>query len=149
MEKTNDPVFFYEHEFYPFSNFSSFQIEWKGKLWPTSEHVYQAEKFEEGEVKEKMRGMRSAHEVFKYAEAHKDERRNDWGGVKVSLMKEILKAKVAQHPYVLKKLRDSGDRMLIENSWRDPEWGWGPEKNGKNLLGKLWMEVREEVRLPL
>jgi predicted NAD-dependent protein-ADP-ribosyltransferase YbiA (DUF1768 family) len=34
---------------------------------------------------------------------------------------------------------------LIEDSWRDDFWGWGENKDGKNMLGKLWMEVREEV----
>lgn len=34
---------------------------------------------------------------------------------------------------------------LIEDSWRDSYWGWGPNKDGNNHLGKLWMEVRKEV----
>lgn len=62
-------------------------------------------------------------------------------------MKEIIRAKVAQHPYVKKKLIESGDRELVENSWRDDFWGWGPNKDGQNHLGKLWMEVRKEILL--
>jgi predicted NAD-dependent protein-ADP-ribosyltransferase YbiA (DUF1768 family) len=61
-------------------------------------------------------------------------------------MKEILREKVRQHPYVLKKLIESGNKELIEDSWRDDFWGWGPNKDGKNMLGKLWMEIREEVK---
>jgi hypothetical protein len=34
---------------------------------------------------------------------------------------------------------------LIENSWRDDFWGWGPNRDGKNQLGKLWMEIRSEL----
>ena len=30
---SNNPIFFYEHEFYVFSNFLSFMLGWKGKLW--------------------------------------------------------------------------------------------------------------------
>lgn len=145
QEKSTDPVFFYEHEFYVFSNFSSFAIEWKGKLWPTSEHAYHSEKFEDEKMKEEIRNMRSAHEALKFAELHKPERRKDWDEVKLGIMKEILHAKVAQHPYVKKKLLESGDRELIEDSWRDDFWGWGPNKDGANHLGKLWMEVRTEV----
>lgn len=139
------PIFFYEREFYPFSNFSSFQIEWEGRLWPTSEHAYQAEKFENEEVKEKIRAMRSAHEAFKFAEVDKGSRRSDWDEVKLGIMKKILHMKVSQHPYVFKKLNDSGDRELVEDSWRDDFWGIGPNKDGMNHLGKLWMEVRDEV----
>ncbi|MBX4215712.1 NADAR family protein [Candidatus Parcubacteria bacterium] len=144
MEK--EPIFFYEHEFYVFSNFSSFAIEWKGKLWPTSEHAYQAERFDDTATKEIVRAMRSAHEAFKYAQANKGKQRGDWNEIKLGVMKEILSEKVRQHSYVKKKLLESSDRTLIEDSWRDDFWGWGPNKDGKNHLGKLWMEVRAEAR---
>lgn len=36
----------------------------------------------------------------------------------------------------------AGDRELVEDSWRDDFWGWGPNRDGKNMLGKLWMELR-------
>jgi ribA/ribD-fused uncharacterized protein len=145
MEKSNEPVFFYEHEFYVFSNFSSFMIEWKGKLWPTSEHAYHSEKFEDEGMKEEIRNSRSAHAALKFAEANKDKRKKNWDDIKLGVMKEILHAKVEQHPYVMKKLLESGEREIVEDSWRDDFWGWGPNKDGKNHLGKLWMEVRKEV----
>lgn len=144
--RMNEPVFFYEHEFYVFSNFSSFMIEWKGKLWMTSEHVYHSERFDEEGRKDAVRTMRSAYDAFTYAQENKSFQRSDWNDVKVGIMKEILRAKVAQHAYVKKKLLESGERELIEDSWRDDFWGWGPNKDGKNQLGKLWMEVRTEVK---
>ena len=61
-------------------------------------------------------------------------------------MKSILRAKADQHEYVRRKLLATGDRELIEDSWRDDFWGWGPNRDGKNMLGKLWMEVRDELR---
>ncbi|KKT14530.1 MAG: hypothetical protein UW76_C0049G0002 [Parcubacteria group bacterium GW2011_GWF2_44_8b] len=143
---TEKQIFFYGQEFYVLSNFSSFQIEWKGKLWPTSEHIYQAEKFEDENLREKIRNCRSAHTALKLAQSNKDNNRNDWHKVNLPVMKEILHAKVAQHPYVKEKLLATGDRELIEDSWRDDFWGWGPNKDGENHLGKLWMEVRDELR---
>jgi ribA/ribD-fused uncharacterized protein len=139
-------IFFYEHEFYVFSNFSSFAIEWKGKLWPTSEHAYQAEKFDDETLREQIRAARSAHDAMKLAQANRTLYRTGWDEMKLRIMKQILHAKVAQHPYVKKKLLESGDKELIENSWRDDFWGWGPNKDGKNNLGKLWMEVRDDIR---
>jgi len=143
---TEKQIFFYEHNFYIFSNFSSFQLEWKGELWPTSEHVYHSEKFDDKDLKERIRNTRSAHDSLKLAQENKDKYRKNWDEVKLKIMKEILHAKVAQHHYVKKKLLDSGNRELIEDSWRDSYWGWGPNKDGENHLGKLWMEVRDEVR---
>jgi ribA/ribD-fused uncharacterized protein len=141
-----DSIYFYEHEYYVFSNFSSFMIEWKGRLWMTSEHVYHSERFDDEKMKETILNTRSAHDAFTYAQVNKQLSRSDWSDIKVGIMKEILHAKVAQHPYVRKKLLESGERKLVEDSWRDDFWGWGPNKDGKNMLGKLWMEVREEVR---
>lgn len=143
---TEKQIFFYENEFYVFSNFSSFMLEWKGKLYMTSEHVYHSEKFEDEEIKEQIRNTRSAHDAMKLAQANEDKYRADWGDIELKVMKDILRAKVEQHPYVKKKLLQSGDKELIEDSWRDAFWGWGPDKDGKNHLGKLWMEVREEIR---
>jgi ribA/ribD-fused uncharacterized protein len=143
---TDERICFYEQDFYIFSNFSSFMLEWDGKLWPTSEHAYQAARFADPEVKELIRNMRSAHDALKYMEANRDKSMPGWADTKLSVMKRILFAKVEQHPYVKKKLLDSGDRELVENSWRDSFWGWGPNKDGANHLGKLWMEVREEYR---
>mgnify|MGYP001560166545 CR=1 FL=1 len=143
---TEKQIFFYEHEFYVFSNFSSFMLEWKGKLYPTSEHAYHSEKFDDAETKEQIRNIRSAHDSEKFANANKDKQRKDWSEIKLDVMKNVLRAKVEQHPYVKKKLLESGDKELIEDSWRDSYWGWGPNKDGENHLGKLWMEVREEFK---
>lgn len=60
-------------------------------------------------------------------------------------MKDIVREKLHQHPYIQKKLRETGDRELIEVSPVDSFWGWGPDRNGRNELGKIWMELREEL----
>jgi len=143
---TDKQILFYENEFYVFSNFSSFAVKWKGKLYMTSEHAYHSEKFEDENLKEQIRNARSAHVALKITEANKDKYRDDWDEIKLKVMKEILRAKVEQHPYIKKKLIESGDKKLIEDSWRDSYWGWGSNKDGENHLGKLWMEVRNEFR---
>jgi hypothetical protein len=138
-------IFFYENEFYVFSNFSSFKIKWKGELWMTSEHAYHAEKFDDIDIKKQIMDALSAHDAMKIAQNNEESYRKNWNEIKLGVMKEILRAKVEQHPYVKKKLIESADKELIENSWRDSYWGWGPDKDGENHLGKLWMEVRDEV----
>jgi ribA/ribD-fused uncharacterized protein len=140
-------VFFYEQDFYVLSNFSAFSLEWKGLMFATSEQAYHWEKFpDHPTLRHLIHYSRSAHEGFKFAEAHKLARRRDWDDVKVGIMLEILRAKAAQHEYVRRKLLATGDRELIEDSWRDDFWGWGPNRDGKNMLGKLWMQVRAGLR---
>lgn len=148
----DERVGFYERDHYYMSNFSAFAVSWRGVLWPTSEHAYQAAKFPpDSALYEAIRFARSAHDAFKIAEANAKAATNvNWGsdGVrfKVRIMKEILRAKADQHEYVRRKLLATGDRELIEDSWRDDFWGWGPNRDGTNQLGKLWMEVRAELR---
>lgn len=151
-------VLFYEQDFYVLSNFSSFTLHRYSTVFPTSEHAYHWEKFANWpaamcrrandliDISDQICRAPSAHEAFKIAERNKGLRRPDWDDVKVGIMRDILRAKVAQHEYVRRKLLATGDRELIENSWRDDYWGWGPNKDGQNMLGKLWMEVRAELR---
>lgn len=144
---TDKQVFFYEQDFYVLSNFSAFTLQWRGLRFDTSEAAYHYEKFPDHQgVRSEISNAPSAHEAFKIAERNKAHRRSDWDAVKVSIMRDILRAKAEQHEYVRRKLLATGDRCLIENSWRDDFWGWGPNRDGQNMLGRLWMEVRAELR---
>lgn len=145
---TEQQVFFYEQDFYVLSNFSAFNLEWEGRTFPTSEHAYQWEKFAPHytALRDYIQHAPSAHEAFKLAERNKHCRRDDWGSVKTGIMLNILRAKAAQHEYVRRKLLATGARELIENSWRDDFWGWGPNRDGRNMLGRLWEKVRAELR---
>jgi ribA/ribD-fused uncharacterized protein len=145
---TEEMVCFYEQDFYVLSNFSSFQVEIWGNLFPTSEHAYHWAKFigTEPEVQDMILEAKSAHDAFKIANSQKMFRRQNWDDIKADVMKEILMAKVQQHEYVRRKLLATGSRLLVENSWRDDVWGWGPNKDGQNLLGKIWMGIRDELK---
>lgn len=137
---------FYESEYYFLSNFSAFTVEWRDQLWMTSEHAYQAEKFIENDIQQQILNARSAHDAKQIAKANKEHARKDWGDVKLSIMKDICRNKLNQHPYILSKLKESGDAVLVETSHKDAYWGWGPNKDGENHLGKIWMELREELK---
>lgn len=144
---TPERVRFYEHDFYVLSNFSAFTLYRRGLRFDTSEAAYHFEKFPgQPEIGCAIKNAPSAHEAFKLAERHKAERRPDWDAVKIDIMRDILRAKADQHEYVRRKLLATGDRELVEDSWRDDFWGWGPNRDGQNMLGKLWMEVRAELR---
>jgi len=61
-------------------------------------------------------------------------------------MEDLLRLKISQNPYVKKKLLDTKDYYIVEDSPKDSFWGWGPNRDGVNQLGKLWMKLREEIR---
>lgn len=147
MEKTDKPVLFYENQFYMCSNFSSFEVVWKGEIWKTSEYAYQAAKFENEKIRQEIRNTRSSHDAMKLAKiVYNDQKRKNWHDIKLQVMEDIVRAKLSQHFYIQKKLLQTGDRELIENSPRDDFWGWGQNKDGKNHLGRIWMKLRDELR---
>ncbi len=143
--ETLEPVKFYEGPFYMFSNFASFAVVWRGKLWPTSEHAYQAAKFNHPTLQEGIRKATSAHMAKKIAEQYDEQKRPDWHEVNVAIMEEILRAKLEQHPYIREKLIKTGERKMIEDSPKDAFWGRGPDHQGQNHLGRIWMKLREEI----
>ena len=147
-EKMDEVIGFYPREFYPFDNFSSFKVEWNGYLFASVEEAYQAASFmgSDEELVEKIKKSHSADEAQRIAYANRDKRREDWDDVKISIMEELLRLKIEQNPYVKKKLLQTGDYMIVEDSPKDDFWGWGPNRNGQNNLGKLWMKLREELK---
>lgn len=149
---TASQVFFYEQEFYVLSNFSAFRLKWHGVDFDTSEHAYQWSKFSYPgnsqaafDAADAILKARSAHEAFKIAEQNRVHINPDWNRNRVDIMRQILFAKAEQHEYVKRKLLETGTRELIEDSWRDPFWGWGGDRRGQNVLGKLWMGIRDEL----
>ena len=69
-----------------------------------------------------------------------------WAAKKIERMRQVLLAFFRQHEDLRKQLFDTGDALLLEDSNMDAFWGLGPKGNGKNMLGKLLMEVREKLR---
>jgi hypothetical protein len=148
LEVSGKIIAFYEREYYCFSNFSSFAVRWKGRLWQTSEHAYQAAHFFKTapSLAEKIYKAKSAHEAYKIAKANVSKVPEDWMDKKVSIMEDIVRHKLKQNPYVMHKLMQTKNRKIVEDSPKDDFWGWGSERNGENALGKIWMKLRSEIK---
>jgi len=139
------PINFYTPKFYVFNNFSAHAIEFRERLYPTSEHAYQAAKCTDPQGQEAIRSARSPLQAKRLAnETYKAARDPDWGSKKVAVVEEILRAKLAQHPEAQEALRASGHEDIVEDSPTDYFWGVGAAGSGPNMLGKLWMKIRDE-----
>lgn len=79
--------------------------------------------------------------------------RPDWDGPgRISAMRFALRLKLAQHrEAVCAALEATNGRPIVEISMKDDFWGAKPVGGdvllGCNALGRLWMELREELRL--
>ena len=129
-----------------FSNFSPHAIELKGRIWPTSEHYFQAQKFAGTEHEQAVRLARSPMIAARMGRRRQRPLRADWEKVKDDIMREALAAKFAQHLALRSLLLQSADAELIEHTRNDSYWGDGDEGTGRNRLGQLLMELRANLR---
>ena len=71
--------------------------------------------------------------------------RRDWEAVKVAVMREVVRAKFTQHADIRQVLLSTGDAMIVEHTENDSYWGDGGDGSGKNMLGRILMDVRDEL----
>ena len=129
-----------------FSNFSPHPFELEGCTWPTSEHYFQAQKFAGTEHEEAVRQAKSPMIAARMGRSRERPLRPDWESVKDDVMWAALEAKFGQHPSLRSLLLHTGDAELIEHTKNDSYWADGGDGTGKNRLGQLLMELREQLR---
>jgi ribA/ribD-fused uncharacterized protein len=143
-----DVINFYRvsDDFGCFSNFAPYPVRMDGKLWPTSEHYFQAQKFEKAAHQESIRRTKSPMIAARMGRDRKKPLRRGWESVKVAIMREVVRAKFNQHDDIRQVLLSTGDAKIAEHTENDSYWGDGGDGSGKNMLGRILMEVREELR---
>lgn len=137
--------FYDKHEpYYEFTNFAAYPIELDGKLWPTSEHYYQAQKHVGTELVETIRLATTPREAFNLGRSQTA--RADWQTAREQAMYRAVKAKFSQHRQLCELLLSTSDAVLVEHTVNDCYWGDGGDGCGQNMLGQILMQVRAELR---
>jgi ribA/ribD-fused uncharacterized protein len=142
--ETEEAVLFFTTAFHPLDNFSAHAVNIWNRDFPTAEHAFQWKKFSvtRPDVADRIMGAKSPHAVKEISISHRSDTPVTWHEEKVSVMEEILAAKTEQHEDVREVLKKTGNREIIENSPIDSFWGIGPNNDGENMLGKIWMKLR-------
>lgn len=142
-----EAILFYSvsDEFGCFSNFAPYPIQLSGKTWPTSEHYFQAQKFTDAAYQERIRQNKSPMIAARMGRSRKQPLRSDWESVKVQIMRTALEAKFTQHEDLQQILLSTREATLVEHTERDSYWGDGGDGSGKNMLGRLLMEIRNRL----
>jgi ribA/ribD-fused uncharacterized protein len=141
---------FYRQEEVPygiFSNFSPHPIGVDGTMWPTSEHYFQAQKFHDSKIRFKIQTAKTPGEAARIGRDRNNPLRKDWENVKDGIMKKAVYAKVLQHSDVRNILLFTGKAKLIEHTTNDSYWADGGDGTGKNMLGIILMEIRNELTI--
>jgi len=131
-------------EFFWLSNFFGCPVVVDRIKFQSTEHAYQMFKTDDLEWRKKIRNAKSPGHAKRLGAACP--MRPDWDDIKVDVMRKCIRAKFTQNEDLKAKLLATGDEHLEEgNTWSDRVWGT-VNGQGQNLLGKILMEIREELR---
>jgi len=133
-----------------FSNLYRRPIIFEGVEYATSEHAYQAGKARKDNVRDWLMAAptpsllaMAAHGLYVWDVAP------NWSKTKFDRMRQVLRAKFTQHQDLNDLLLSTGNARLVEVATVDNAVNrlWGEVNGvGKNMLGVLLMELREELR---
>ena len=127
-----------------YSNMALLDIEIDGKVWPSTEHYFQAMKFDDDDYREKIRLEPNPYRAAVMGGTRKYSIRKDWDDLRVDVMRQALAAKVSQHPRVQEILAGSKGK-IIDYTASGSFWGIGDDGNGTNMVGVLLMELRDAL----
>lgn len=119
---------------------------------PTAEALYQACRFpHKADIQKLIIGQASPMTAKMVGKPYQKDSRPDWDEARVQIMHWCLRVKLAQHwDAFANLLLSTGQRLIVEESYRDQFWGAKPAKPekliGTNILGQLLMELREELK---
>lgn len=155
--------------YYEFSNYFPCDIIIDDIQWKSTEHYYQAMKYpsEYADIirmantpnkarilanRKKLRGWETKWKIYKNGklltniiEEYKDiQPFPDYEERRIDVMKKALQAKFAI-PVFRRLLQSTENKLIIEDSPNDTFWGIGQNGTGQNNLGKLIMEIRDNL----
>lgn len=133
-------------------NMAPFPVVWEGVTWKTTEALFQALRFEDPQIREKIRLEKSPFSAKLVAKSHRSEMSIEPLSAKdIKNMILCVRLKLDQHPELKEELKKTGDAILFEDvssrKTRGSSLFWGAylqdgELIGKNILARIWMKER-------
>ena len=163
LNEQNFIGFYHENEEYGcFSNWYPSEFEYAGKKYANIEQYMMYQKmrtFSQYEIADCIMETTDPAECKQLGRSRIDNWNGElWDKISYAVVKRGIKAKFFQNKDLLEKLLNTGDILLAECAPNDNKWGIGiavddPRRfdiktwTGQNLLGRILMDVREELRL--
>lgn len=135
-----------------FSPYTAHAIEIDGSVFPTVEHAYQCKRYTDKKIIEEIRNAKSPVKAWEVSSKYKHlqipEFKNE--EYKLRVMKDLMRLKTIQHEEIKKALIDSSDMRIVKHIVTYPPgdgfWDDGEDGSGLNHIGRMWMEIRDEIR---
>lgn len=114
-------------------------------LYPTVEHAYQAAKTFDLKDRGLIKNASTPYNAKRLGSRVK--LRDDWELIKSRVMFDLVWQKFTKYNDLKEMLIDTGNAELIEgNTWADCFFGVPEKSQGRNVLGKILMLVRDAVQ---
>jgi ribA/ribD-fused uncharacterized protein len=119
--------------------------------FPSAEHLYQFSKWDrrgvdQRELMDAICGLNEVDAASAKRWGRKVRVRPNWEGMKLKVMRNVLREKFAQHHDLAVRLAETDDELLLHLSPWDKFWGVSETRVGLNRLGQLMMQRRELLR---
>ena len=129
-------------EFAFLSNFYECPITCQGITYRSSENLFQAAKTKDLRIRREMADKTPGQAKRM---GRKIDIRQDWEGIKIDVMRWVVRRKFTEHRDLAVKLMAIDCEIVEDNTWGDRFWG-RVDGQGQNWLGKILMEVRDELK---
>jgi len=148
IKQMNKVINFYsaQAEYGGFSNFSHHRVKVGNKIYKTSEHYFQSQKYAGTKHETDVINAKNAGKAAAIGRDRSRPLRRDWESVKDNVMRTVILAKFSQHIDLKEMLLGTGNANLVEHTEKDNYWADGGNGSGKNMLGIILMEVREKLK---
>jgi ribA/ribD-fused uncharacterized protein len=136
-------------------NMAPYPITFEGKVWRTSEALFQGMRFDDEVIKEIIRKEKSPMAAKMKAKKYSNQMVViPMSELDVEHMKKCVRMKFDQHPELKKMLLDSVGSFIFEdigNRKGERHKFWGVKRisenegDGQNMMGRILMELRDEL----
>ncbi len=135
-----------------FSPYTAHAISVAGVLYPTVEHAYQCARYTDSSIIDEIRTATSPVKAWEVSSHYKHLQIPEFKdeSYKLEVMKKLMQLKAEQHEEIQKALIESGDMEIVKHITTYPPgdgfWDDGEDGTGLNHIGKIWMEIRSELK---
>ena len=144
------PILGFTDQYEFLSNFHKSRLTYQGISFSSSEQAYVYSKKEPVDINDDPRWLLTILADDNPGRlkrlGDKVKLRDNWDNLKYNIMRDIVRCKFIQSPWLTKLLLDTGDSYIEEtNWWKDTYWGVC-DGVGENHLGNILMQLRKEIR---
>ena len=128
------------------ANYSNHGFTIDNIYYKTVEHYYQAMKYEDKEIREKIINAETPKEASNIGRDRNNKRIDNFKKIKDDIMYNGILEKFRQNRDIAFKLIETRNQEIAEATVDEYYWGIGKDRTGENHIGKILVKVRDRIK---